>query len=63
LIVDEVGFLPLDAEQAALRFEVVSRRDERGSIILTSNESIAWWAGVFSGDGVIATAILDRLLH
>ena len=63
LIIDEVGFLPLDAEQAALLFEVVSRRYERGSIVLTSNKSYGEWAEVFSGDAVIATAILDRLLH
>lgn len=63
LIVDEVGFLPLDAEQAALLFEVVSRRYEHGSIVLTSNKSFGEWAEVFSGDAVIATAILDRLLH
>ncbi len=63
LIVDEVGFLPLDAEQAALFFEVVCRRYERGSIVLTSNKSYGEWAEVFSGDAVIATAILDRLLH
>jgi len=63
LIVDEVGFLPLDAGQAALLFEVVSRRYEHGSIVLTSNRSFAEWAEIFSGDSVIATAILDRLLH
>jgi DNA replication protein DnaC len=63
LIVDEVGFLPLDAEQASLLFEVISRRYERGSIVLTSNKSFAEWAEIFSGDAVIATAILDRLLH
>ncbi len=63
LIVDEVGFLPLDTSQAALLFEVVSRRYERGSIVLTSNKSFSECAEVFSGDSVIATAILDRLLH
>jgi DNA replication protein DnaC len=63
LIVDEVGFLPLDAEQASLLFEVISRRYERGAIILTSNKSFGEWAEVFCGDAVIATAILDRLLH
>lgn len=63
LIIDEVGFLPLNAEQAALLFEVVSRRYEHGSIVLTANKSFGEWAEVFSGDGVIATAILDRLLH
>jgi DNA replication protein DnaC len=63
LIIDEVGFLPLDAAQAALLFEVVSRRYEHGSIVLTANKSFGEWAEVFSGDAVIATAVLDRLLH
>ena len=63
LIVDEVGFLPLDAGEASLLFEVVCRRYERGSIVLTSNKSYGEWGEVFSGDTVIATAILDRLLH
>jgi DNA replication protein DnaC len=63
LIVNEVGFLPLDAECAALLFEVVARRYEHGSIILTANKSYGEWAEVFSGDAVIATANLDRLLH
>jgi DNA replication protein DnaC len=63
LIIDEVGFLPLDSDQASLLFEVISRRYERGSIILTSNKSYGGWAEVFSGDEIIATAILDRLLH
>lgn len=63
LIIDEVGFLPLDSDQASLLFEVVSRRYERGSIILTSNKSYGQWVEVFSGDQIIATAILDRLLH
>ena len=54
---------PLDAAQASLLFQVVSRRYERGSIILTSNKSYGEWAEIFSGDAVIATAILDRLLH
>jgi DNA replication protein DnaC len=63
LIIDEVGFLPLGAEDASLLFEVVCRRYEHGSIVLTSNKSYGAWAEVFSGDAVIATAILDRLLH
>ena len=63
LIIDEVGFLPLNPEGAALLFEVVSRRYEHGSIVLTSNKSFGEWAEIFSGDAVIATAILDRLLH
>jgi DNA replication protein DnaC len=63
LIIDEVGFLPLDAGEASLVFEVVCRRYELGSIVLTSNKSYGEWGDVFSGDTVIATAILDRLLH
>jgi DNA replication protein DnaC len=63
LVIDEIGFLPLDAHQANLFFQVVSRRYEQGSIILTSNKSYGEWAEVFSGDSVIAAAILDRLLH
>jgi DNA replication protein DnaC len=63
LVIDEIGFLPLDAHQANLFFQVVSRRYEHGSIILTSNKSYGEWAEVFSGDAVIAAAILDRLLH
>ena len=63
LVIDEIGFLPLDAHQANLFFQVVSRRYEQGSIILTSNKSYGEWAEVFSGDAVIAAAILDRLLH
>jgi DNA replication protein DnaC len=63
LIIDEVGFLPLGPEEASLLFEVVCRRYERSSIVLTSNKSYGQWAEVFSGDEVIATAILDRLLH
>ena len=63
LVIDEIGFLPPDAHQANLFFQVVSRRYEQGSIILTSNKSYGEWAEVFSGDAVIAAAILDRLLH
>jgi len=63
LIIDEVGFLPLGPEEASLLFEVVCRRYEHSSIVLTSNKSYGQWAEVFSGDEVIATAILDRLLH
>jgi len=63
LIIDEIGFLPLDADDANLLFHVISHRYERGSIILTSNKSYGEWAEIFSGDAVIASAILDRLLH
>jgi DNA replication protein DnaC len=62
LIIDEMGYLPLDALGATLLFQLVSARYERGSIILTSNKSYGDWGSVF-GDPVLATAILDRLLH
>jgi len=62
LIIDEIGYLPIDRQGANLFFQLVSRRNERGSIIITSNQSLGAWGEVF-GDPVIASAILDRLLH
>lgn len=62
LIIDEIGYLPIERLGANLFFQLVSRRYEKGSILLTSNQSLAGWGQVF-GDQVIATAILDRLLH
>jgi DNA replication protein DnaC len=62
LIIDEMGYLPLDELGATIFFQLVSARYERGSIILTSNKSYGDWGSIF-GDPIIATAILDRLLH
>jgi DNA replication protein DnaC len=62
LVIDEVGHLPLDDLGATIFFQLVSARYERGSIILTSNKSYGDWGSIF-GDSIIATAILDRLLH
>lgn len=62
LVVDEMGYLPLDDLGATIFFQLVSARYERGSIILTSNKSYGDWGSIF-GDPIIATAILDRLLH
>ena len=62
LIVDELGYLPFEPHAAHLFFQLVSRRYERGSILITSNRSVGEWGEVF-GDAVVATAILDRLLH
>jgi DNA replication protein DnaC len=62
LIIDEIGYLPIDRQGANLFFQLISRRYERGPMILTSNQSFGAWGEVF-GDRVIATAILDRLLH
>jgi DNA replication protein DnaC len=62
LIVDELGYLPFEPNAAHLFFQLVSRRYERGSMLITSNRSVGEWGTVF-GDPVVATAILDRLLH
>jgi DNA replication protein DnaC len=62
LIIDEIGYLPLSREDASLVFRLVVRRYERASLIVTSNKSFLDWGEVFN-DHVLATAILDRLLH
>ncbi len=62
LIVDEIGYLPVIAGGGNLFFQLVNARYERGSMILTSNRGFAEWGDVFS-DTVVATALLDRLLH
>ena len=59
---DEVGYLPLDRRQANMVFQLVSRRYERGSMIVTSNKAFGEWGSIL-GDDVLASAILDRLLH
>ena len=62
LVINELGYLPMDATSAHWIFQVVSRRYERGSIVLTSNRGFSDWGQVFA-DQVVAAAILDRLLH
>lgn len=62
LVIDEVGYTKFTQEQAHHFFELVTARYEHGSIILTSNTSFAGW-GALLGDEVLATALLDRLLH
>ncbi len=62
LIIDEIGYLPLSNLEASLFFRLVARRYERASMIITSNKSFLDWGEVFN-DPVVATAILDRLLH
>jgi DNA replication protein DnaC len=62
LILDELGYLPLSREEASLFFRLLVRRYERGSLIVTSNKGFTDWGEVFN-DHVLATAILDRLLH
>ena len=62
LIIDELGYLPMPSEDAAALFQVISRRYQKGSIILTTNRNVASWGDIFS-DSTIAAAMLDRLLH
>ena len=62
LVVDELGYLPFEKRSAHLFFQLVARRYERGSMLLTTNQMVSQWGSVF-GDDVMAAAILDRLLH
>ena len=62
LILDEIGYLPLSREDASLFFRLLARRYERSSLIVTSNKSFVDWGEIFN-DQILATAILDRLLH
>ena len=63
LIIDEVGYLPLQGNQANLFFQVIAKRYEQGSIILTSNLSFGEWDSTFAGNSALTAAMLDRLLH
>jgi DNA replication protein DnaC len=63
LVLDELGYLPMDPRRANLFFQLISRLYEHGSIILTTNKPFEEWGTVFGGDEVIAGAVLDRLLH
>lgn len=63
LIIDEMGFEAMDRQEASLFFRLVSHRYERGSMLITTNKGIRDWPELFAGDEVLATAILDRLLH
>ena len=62
LIIDEIGYLPIDIEGANLLFQLINRRYEKNSIIITTNKPFSKWGELF-GDATIANAILDRLLH
>jgi DNA replication protein DnaC len=62
LVVDEVGYIPFEAEAANLFFQLVSARYERASLIVTSNKPFGRWGEVF-GDDVVAAAMIDRLVH
>jgi DNA replication protein DnaC len=62
LVIDEVGYIPFEAEAANLFFQLVSNRYERASLIVTSNKVFGRWGDVF-GDDVVAAAMIDRLVH
>jgi DNA replication protein DnaC len=63
LVMDELGYLPIDKHGADLLFQIVSRRYERGSIVLTTNKVFKDWPTIFNNDSTLTAAILDRLLH
>ena len=63
LVLDEVGYLPIDQHGADLLFQVISQRYERGSIVLTTNQPFKQWPSIFNNDSTITAAVLDRLLH
>jgi DNA replication protein DnaC len=63
LIVDELGFQPMDREEASLFFRLVNCRYTRGSLIITTNKSVRDWPEIMAGDEIMTTALLDRLLH
>lgn len=63
LIIDEVGYLPMNRDQANLLFQVIAARYETGSVIITSNLPFSQWDRTFAGDTTLTAALLDRLLH
>ncbi len=63
LILDELGYLPIDKAGADLLFQVISLRYKQGAIIITSNRAFKEWPRIFNNDSTLTAAILDRLLH
>ena len=63
LVLDELGFLPIDKAGADLLFQVISRRYEQGAMVITSNKAFKDWPEIFNNDSTLTSAILDRLLH
>jgi DNA replication protein DnaC len=63
LILDELGYLPIDKSGADLLFQVISLRYEQGSVMITSNRAFKEWPKMFNNDSTLTAAILDRLLH
>ena len=63
LVVDELGYLPIDKFGADALFQVISQRYERGSTVITTNRAFKHWPEIFNNDSILTSAILDRLLH
>jgi DNA replication protein DnaC len=63
LIIDEIGYLPFGRDEANLLFQVIAKRYERGSVLITSNLPFTQWDSAFAGDTTLTAAMLDRLLH
>ncbi len=63
LVIDELGYLPFGREEASLLFQVIAKRYERGSVVITSNLSFSDWATALADDATLTAALLDRLLH
>lgn len=63
LILDELGYLPIDKRGADLLFQIISRRYETGSIVITSNRAFKNWPEIFNNDSTLTSALLDRLMH
>ena len=63
LVLDEIGYLPIDKTGADLLFQIISARYERGALLLTTNKAFKDWPMIFNGDSTLTSAVLDRLLH
>ncbi len=63
LIIDEIGYLPFNHQESKLLFEVIAKRYEKGSVILTSNLPFGQWGKIFADDIALTSAMLDRVLH
>ena len=63
LVLDELGYLPIDKTGADMLFQIISQRYERGSIVLTTNRAFKDWPEIFNNDSTLTAALLDRLLH
>jgi DNA replication protein DnaC len=63
LIIDELGYLPIDQHGANLLFQVITGRYERGSMLFTTNKVFKYWSTIFCNDATLTSAILDRIVH